>query len=151
MDPIRAGSRLPLHYRRATSPHPTQPYPERTYRTLPACLSLNHAHPPLRVPDLKNIARFYYNCYSKFYRSYVIALLHANKSSNFLKDYNGGDLKNYLYIICTESSFYIFHKISIKTIKGNFQKNKIYTQRLGRLLHHDLTENNGKYFRKTWG
>ena len=37
MDSVRAGSRLPLHYRRATSPHPTLPYPDRTYRTLPAC------------------------------------------------------------------------------------------------------------------
>jgi hypothetical protein len=37
MDPVRAGSRLPLYYRRATSPYPTLPYPDRTYSTLPAC------------------------------------------------------------------------------------------------------------------
>ncbi len=49
MDPVRAGSRIPLHYRRATSPHPTLPYPDWTYRTLLACLLAN---PPLRVPDL---------------------------------------------------------------------------------------------------
>ena len=40
MDPVRAGSRLPLHYRRRTLHHtlryPTLPYPDRTYRTLPA-------------------------------------------------------------------------------------------------------------------
>ena len=49
MDPVRAGSRLPLHYRRATSPHPTLPYP--TGPTIP-CLPLHHAHSPLCVPDL---------------------------------------------------------------------------------------------------
>ena len=31
---------------------PTLLYPDRTNRTLPACLPLHHAHPPLCVPDL---------------------------------------------------------------------------------------------------
>ncbi len=45
MDPVRAGSRLPLTIaaprRRVaahcTAPYATLPYPDRTYRTLPAC------------------------------------------------------------------------------------------------------------------
>jgi hypothetical protein len=65
MDPVHADSRLPLHYRRATSPHPTLPYPDRTYCTLPACLSLHHAHPLLCVPDLTYLSLSLSLCYCR--------------------------------------------------------------------------------------
>jgi hypothetical protein len=71
MDPVRAGSRLPLHYRRATSPHPTLPYPDRTYRTLHACLPLHHAQPPLFVPDLTYLSLSLSLCYCS------LAILHC--------------------------------------------------------------------------
>ncbi len=62
MDPVRAGSRLPLHYRRATSPHPMLPYATLTGPTVP-CLSLHHAHPPLCFPCLTYISLSLCLCY----------------------------------------------------------------------------------------
>ncbi len=70
LDPVRAGNRLPLHYRCATSPrtapHPALPLPTLTGPYLPVypvCLPLHHAHPPLCFPDLTYLSVCLCFCY----------------------------------------------------------------------------------------
>jgi len=66
--PRRQPSSPALSPRHVTAPYATLPYPDRIYRTLPACLPLHRAHPPLCDPDL-SLSLFL--CYCR------MALLHC--------------------------------------------------------------------------